>query len=316
MAKQHRTKRTNSKSKGITKPKKKKWADKFPDQKVTITWTPKQQKELSLAVKAFNDKRKRIIKNFPVLENILPPKMSVKGLKQGIERLPNGKTKPVAYIASGDDLKKTVRMLRSFSSEKNKIGIDKKTGEMFGIRVLPDNKYNTLVTDWQYEKMSQMASNVNKARSKLLDIILDLEMTDKGKPTGYTVREKRAEEARNKNKPVRMGAIDENGLLNTNPFNYSMDRTGLKVKFWSLFIEDKQYYWNNQQKAFRESAIKAIEEQFGVEKSQKLVARIESMTFLELYKIYSAEGLTFNDFYPLSAEEAEYQLARLEAIFL
>lgn len=244
--------------------------------KTPIMYYKKDEKELSRVIKNFNQKITRAAKKNPGDANLLPEKMTKKQFK--------------AMVDTRDDFKRELEYLKNFSDR----GAEK-------IVTIPDTDNNLKITKWQMETMEDRAKVVNKEREKRRKKIAKLEITDRGKKTGY------------KKGDYGLKKLDEIALSPIKPFYKSMDRTNLNRRNQNLVRESKDMYWSQKEMELRERYIETLENNFNKNDVADIVRSIRSMSYDEFYKIFMAEGGNFDEMYPGDEEETRKYLNALRA---
>lgn len=105
-----------------------------------IKWRKDDEKQLAYAVRAFNAKRTRLLKQVPELEAFLPPKMSVADIKKSIQ--------------TRQDFKREINSLKRFL---------KKGAEQTVV-----NKHGVKTTKYELNELRLMLNRINRERAKKL----------------------------------------------------------------------------------------------------------------------------------------------------
>ena len=245
-----------------------------------IRWQEADKKELAKAVKNFNAKISRLEKKIdPKLKNALPERVTMKKVKE--------------LIYTRKDLERELDSLHRFTDRGSE-----------QLVTIPDNDYNLQITKWQKDDMKRRKAIINRRRNKKAKEIAEIEMTSRGEKLGY------------KRGQIGMRKIDENALKPINAFTPKMTRTSLKRKYDVLKNEARDVYWKESDDIMKERFINSILENYNPNDVQDVVKEIENMNFKEFYKIYHAEGGTFDPNYPPNALEYQKYLTTLKATWL
>lgn len=244
-----------------------------------MDWKKAEEKRLSAAVKAFNEKVEQLSAGMSEREKAaLPEPANYKQLKK--------------IIGTRQDLKREVKALQRFL----KSGAEE-------IVIMPGTNNNLKLTKWQLEEMERRLPGVNEAREMVRKKIADIDMTDRGKKTGYTRGN------------VGMGKAEEHALSPVNISTPEMNRPDLTRKFRQIMRESQSDYWDRRDEILRKNYIQGIEQNFP-RGADDIIDIIENMDFKEFRKVFEAEGGNFDPLYPPRGEE-EYQeyLSALRAIW-
>lgn len=250
--------------------------------KYNIKWTEADNKELKRVVKNFNAKISRLEKKNPQHASKYPERVTVKELRELIE--------------TRQDFKREINTLKRFSNKGAETIID-----------VPDNKYNLKTTKWQKEEMNRRLFKINRIREERRQMVIDLDMSSRGKKTGY----KRGE--------FGMGRADKNALEPIKAFTPSMNRQDLNEKFKTLKREHQDKFWEKKDKQLKANYISGIKQTYNNKQYEdevnEIIKAIEDMDFKEFYKIFEAEGGTMEIVSPQPGDSAiEKVEANLEAL--
>lgn len=234
-----------------------------------IRWSKQDNDELTKVIRNFNAKVTRLAKKNPDISNILPEKVSVKEIK--------------SLIGTRQDLNREINMLKRFS---------KRGAE--AIVPIDDTERNIKITKWQRTEMNRMVGIINRKRKKRLMDIEATEMQSGGKRLGYTRGQ------------LGMGSALKNSLEPMQAFYYTMENYDVKKRWKSILKQAKDDYFTLQDYTMRENFIKAIEENFHYEDISDITSKISEMDIKEFFKVFQAEGGSFEWSYPDAEKEKEY----------
>lgn len=221
-----------------------------------IRWSDSDSKELARVVRNFNAKVNRLGKQNPQIKNVLPEKVSVAQLKE--------------LINTRQDLKRELNALKRFSRR----GAEK-------IVEIPYTDYNLKITKWQKAEMNRRVAIINKRRERRLAEISNIEMTDRGKPLGYTRGQ------------LGMGKQTELSLRPMNAFTKSMSQTDLKYKWKAIRTESQSDYFTKRDYDLRDNYLQGIKENYNWEDVKDIYDHIEKMDIKDFLKTFEEEGGTF-----------------------
>lgn len=221
-----------------------------------IRWKPDDEAELKRVVKNYNAKISRLEKKNPEHKNALPERVTVRQMRELIE--------------TRHDLNRELNSLKRFSVKGAEQIVD-----------VPENKYNLKTTKWQKEEMIRRTAVINRTRKRRLEEISKWEMTSGGKSLGYTRGD------------FGMGQADEVALSPMKPFNPSMSRKDLTMKFRHIRKESQLNYFSSKEEMLRRNYIeKGLLRTYKEEDVREIIEAIENMDFKEFYKRFQAEGGT------------------------
>lgn len=241
-----------------------------------IRWTDSDRKALSQAVRIFNSKITRLEKKVSYAEKgALPERMSVKELQ--------------SLISTRQDLKRELNSLHRF--------MEKGAEEFVNV---PDNDNNLKITKWQKKEMGIRLSKINRVRAQRRKEVEELEMTEGGKPLGYTVGQ------------FGMGKAEHVSLLPLKSFTPGMNYANLKMRFKHMVKESQDKYYTAKEEMMMNNYIKGILENYDPDDVEEIVENIRNMDFNDFYKTYQKEPGGFEPIYPKkknksgNSDNAEY----------
>lgn len=221
-----------------------------------IRWTQTDSQELTRAVRNFNAKVNRLVKQNPQLKNILPEKVQIGQLKE--------------LINTRQDLKREINSLRRFS----KRGAEE-------IVSVPESDYNLKTTKWQKSEINRRVGIINRRRQRRLEEIQDIEMTSRGELLGYTRGQ------------LGMGKMTEISLRPMNGFTRSMGQSDLRHKWRAILTESQSDYFTKRDYDLRDNYLKGIKENYDWESVKDIYKHIEKMDIKEFLQRFEEEGGTF-----------------------
>jgi hypothetical protein len=221
-----------------------------------IRWTEDDSKELARTAKNFNAKVARLEKKYAGTDVILPEKVSVKELRE--------------LIGTRNDLKREINSLQRFT----KRGAE----EIVKAPVVEEPLY---ITKWQRTEMNRRAATTNNLRSKRYEMTVNLPMSSRGKPLGYTVGD------------IGMGKAEELSLNPIETFTPKMSKYDLKAKFRALRKHSQSDYFDKADRRLRENYTNALKETYGEENVKEILEAIEKMSFSKFYKTFKSEPGAF-----------------------
>ena len=252
-----------------------------------IRWTRADNQELARVVRNYNAKIKRLAENPSRLrnsvtdelgvsdysiKNSLPEKTSVKELK--------------ALINTRQDLKRELNSLQRFA---------KKGSEE--IVIVPDTKYNIIITKWQKKEMTMRVAMINRRRKNRLEKMESTEMTSRGESLGYTLGQ------------IGMGRLEEVSLSPMNAFYRTMGPIDVKERWRAIRKESQSDFFTKKDYQLRENYLKALKENYNYNAIKDIYEHIEKMNIQDFLKVFYSEGATFEWVSPggkLDLAEDEY----------
>lgn len=232
-----------------------------------IRWKQSDSSELSKAVKNFNAKISRLEKKYPEIKNVLPEKVTVAQMKE--------------LISTRQDLNRELNSLRRFSARDNVI-TQNDDGSYEGIVTVPGNDYNLKTTKWQKEEMTRRIATINRKRKERYEMVAQSQVTDRGKPVGYTVSE------------VGMKSVDENALKPMKAFTRTMSRSDLNYKFNAIRKESQSTYWNKREMQLKQNVKNGILANYNARQYKNdlnaILDAIDNMDFKTFYAIWKSES--------------------------
>lgn len=234
-----------------------------------IRWSKQDNYELTKAVRNFNAKVTRLSKKSPEIANILPEKVSVKDVK--------------ALIDTRQDLNREINMLKRFSRR----GAE-------AIVPIDSTEHNLKITRWMKTEMNRRIGLINRRRKKRLMEIEATEMTSGGKKLGYTRGQ------------LGMGSALKVELEPMKAFYYTMENYDVKKRWLSILKQSKDDYFNERDFLMRKNFAQSIRDHFKYEDVSDIADYIENMDIKEFFKVFQAEGGTFEWTYPDAEKEKQY----------
>jgi hypothetical protein len=251
-----------------------------------IRWSKSDNKELARVVRNFNAKVKRLAENpqrlrnetinelnitNETIKNALPEMTSVKQLK--------------SLINTRQDLKRELNTLKRFTEKGSE-----------ELTIVPDTKYNVIVTKWQRKEMGIRTAVINKRRKTRLEKLQRTKMTSRGQELGYTLDQ------------IGMGRIEEVSLQPFNAFTRGMQQRDIKYKWGHIMKESQSDYFDKQDYQVKENFLKGLRWNFDFNDVKELIEHIEKMPIDEFLKKFYQEGGTFEWLYLPEYEEQKYAI--------
>lgn len=258
-----------------------------------IRWTKSDNQELARVVRNFNAKVKRLAENpnrlrndtinelnisNETIKNALPEQMSVKQLK--------------SLINTRQDLKRELNTLKRFT--------EKGSEELI---IVPDTKYNVIVTKWQRKEMGIRTAVINKRRKTRLEKLQATKLKSRGEDLGYTLDQ------------IGMGRIEEVSLKPFNAFTGGMRQSDIRYKWRHILQESQSDYFDKQDYAVKENFLKGLRWNFDYNDVKDLIEHIEKMPIDVFLNKFNSEGGTFEWLYLPEYEEQIHAIRGMEQTY-
>lgn len=244
----------------------------------SIKWTNEENKSLASAVKRFNAKIDRLSEKNPQIKNALPEKATVRQYKK--------------IISSRNDLKRELKSLHSFLEKGAEDLVD-----------ADGSYYNLKLTKWQKKEMLERLPTINEKRAERKDYLEGLEVTDRGKKTGYTKGD------------VGMGTADDTNLAPMNAFTPKMTRTDLQYKSRNILKESQDDYWKTREAVLKSTYIRTLRENYKEKDIRGVINAIEDMDLKTFYQTFQEEGGKFENAYHPDDEQYQSYVEALRSIW-
>ena len=217
-----------------------------------IKWREQDEKELRRVVRNFNDKLRRLVKENPENQNILPQfwneqtqqfesRVTIKNLKE--------------LIQTRADYNRQLNMLRRFGRRGAEEIIE-----------APTNEYGARTTKWQKYEMARMAQIVNRRRRERLENLENVKMLDSYGELGYTLGQR-----------FGMGLASRNSLNPIKTFTSSQTQADLKQKVRALMRESSSNYAKDRDLMLKENFINELKKNYNEADIADVIGRIRSM---------------------------------------
>lgn len=247
-----------------------------------IKWREQDEKELRRVVRNFNDKLRRLVKENPENQNILPQfwneqtqqfesRVTIKNLKE--------------LIQTRADYNRQLNMLRRFG----RIGAEE-------IIEAPTNEYGARTTKWQKSEMARMAQIVNRRRKERLENLENVKMLDSYGELGYTLGQR-----------FGMGLASRNSLNPIKTFTRSQTQADLKQKVRALMRESASNYAKDRDLMLKENFINELRQNYNEADISDVIERIRSMDDDLFVLKFEARGDKFELAYPPDRDSEEYK---------
>lgn len=246
-----------------------------------IKWRVEDEQELRRVARNFNDKLRRVIKQTPSAQNILPKfynpdtqdfesRITVQALKDSIQ--------------TRADFTRTLNMLKRFSKK----GAEK-------IIPAPGNEYGSFTTVWQAQETSRLVGIVNRKRQEKLDNLSIVEMANAQGKLGYTVGQM-----------FGMGLASKNKLSPTKAFTMSQTQADIRYKFRSLMNEARTNYYHEMNEKLKANYIKTLKQNYYEDDIADVISSIEGMDADVFLMKFEAKGDAFEFAYPTNRGSDDY----------
>lgn len=246
-----------------------------------IKWREQDEKELRRVVRNFNDKLRRLVKENPENQNILPQfwneqtqqfesRVTIKNLKE--------------LIQTRADYNRQLNMLRRFGRRGAEEIIE-----------APTNEYGARTTKWQKSEMARMAQIVNRRRRERLENLENVKMLDSYGELGYTLGQR-----------FGMGLASRNSLNPIKTFTASQTQADLKQKVRALMRESASNYAKDRDLMLKENFINELRKNYNEADISDVIERIRSMDDDLFVLKFEARGDKFELAYPPDRGSEEY----------
>lgn len=258
-----------------------------------IRWTKSDNQELARVVRNFNAKVKRLAENPNRLRNetINELKVTNETIKNALPELTSVKQLK-SLINTRQDLKRELNTLKRFTEKGSE-----------ELTVVPDSKYNVIVTKWQRKEMGIRTSVINRRRKTRLEKLQSTRLKSRGQDLGYTLDQ------------IGMGRIEEVSLKPFNAFTKTMHQTDIKYKWRHIMQESQSDYYDKQDYQVKENFLKGLRWNFDYNDTKDLIEHIEKMPIDEFLKKFNQEGGTFEWLYIPEWEEEQNALKGLKQTY-
>lgn len=247
-----------------------------------IKWREQDEKELLRVVRNFNDKLRRLVKENPENQNILPQfwneqtqqfesRVTIKNLKE--------------LIQTRADYNRQLNMLRRFGRRGAEEIIE-----------APTNEYGARTTKWQKYEMARMAQIVNRRRRERLENLENVKMLDSYGELGYTLGQR-----------FGMGLASRNSLNPIKTFTSSQTQADLKQKVRALMRESASNYAKDRDLMLKENFINELRQNYNESDISDVIERIRSMDDDLFVLKFEARGDKFELAYPPDRGSEEYK---------
>ena len=247
-----------------------------------IKWREQDEKELRRVVRNFNDKLRRLVKENPENQNILPQFWN-KQTQQFESRITAKNLKEL--IQTRADYNRQLNMLRRFGRRGAEEIIE-----------APTNEYGARTTKWQKAEMARMAQIVNRRRRERLENLENVKMLDSYGELGYTLGQR-----------FGMGLASRNSLNPIKTFTASQTQTDLKQKVRALMRESASNYAKDRDLLLKENFINELRKNYNEADISDVIERIRSMDDDLFVLKFEARGDKFELAYPPDRGSEEYR---------
>lgn len=249
-----------------------------------IRWSKSDNQELARVVRNYNAKVKRLAQNPSRLRNETINELNITNetIKNALPELTSVKQLK-SLINTRQDLKRELNTLKRFTEK----GAEELT-------LVPDTKYNVIVTKWQRKEMGIRTAVINRRRKSRLEKLQQTKLKSRGEDLGYTIGQ------------IGMGRIEEVSLKPFNAFTHGMQQRDVKYKWSHILKESQSDYFDKQDYQVRENFLKGLRWNFDYGDVKDLIEHIESMPIHLFLEKFNQEGGTFEWLYlPEEGEELE-----------
>ena len=248
-----------------------------------IRWSKSDNQELARVVRNYNAKVKRLAQNPNRLRNETINELNITNetIKNALPELTSVKQLK-SLINTRQDLKRELNTLKRFTEK----GAEELT-------LVPDSKYNVIVTKWQRKEMGIRTAVINRRRKSRLEKLQSTKLKSRGQDLGYTLEQ------------IGMGKIEEVSLKPFNAFTSGMRQGDIKYKWKHILQESQSDYYDKQDYAVRENFLKGLRWNFDYNDVKDLIEHIEKMPIHEFLEKFNSEGGTFEWLYLPEDEEQQ-----------
>ena len=230
----------------------------------------------------FNDKLRRLVKQNPENQNILPQFYNEKtGEFESRITITNLKD----MIQTRQDFNRTLNMLKRFSERGAETIVE-----------APGNEYGTRTTRWQRQETARLASIVNRKRQERLDTLGMVEVLSSEGPMGYTLGQM-----------FGMGLASRNQLQPAKAFTKSQSQTDLKYKLRALMDESRSRYHQDRDEILKQNYINTLKKNYNSEDIKDVIKAIKNMDSNLFVLKFEAKADAFEFAYPAERGSDEYK---------
>lgn len=246
-----------------------------------IKWREQDEKELRRVVRNFNDKLRRLVKENPENQNILP-------------QFWNEQTQQFESRVTIQNLKELIQTRADYNRQLNML---KRFGRRGAEEIIeaPTNEYGARTTKWQKYEMARMAQIVNRRRRERLENLENVKMLDSYGELGYTLGQR-----------FGMGLASKNSLNPIKTFTASQTQADLKQKVRALMRESASNYAKDRDLMLKENFINELRKNYNEADISDVIERIRSMDDDLFVLKFEARGDKFELAYPPDRGSDEY----------
>ena len=246
-----------------------------------IKWREQDEKELRRVVRNFNDKLRRLVKENPENQNILP-------------QFWNEQTQQFESRVVVKNLKELIQTRADYNRQLNML---KRFGKRGAEEIIeaPTNEYGARTTKWQKFEMARMAQIVNRRRKERLENLENVKMLDSYGELGYTLGQR-----------FGMGLASRNSLNPIKTFTASQTQADLKQKVRALMRESASNYAKDRDLMLKENFINELKKNYNEADISDVIGRIRSMDDDLFVLKFEARGDKFELAYPPDRGSEEY----------
>lgn len=247
-----------------------------------IKWREQDEKELRRVVRNFNDKLRRLVKENPENQNILP-------------QFWNEQTQQFESRVTIKNLKELIQTRGDYNRQLNML---KRFGRRGAEEIIeaPTNEYGARTTKWQKSEMARMAQIVNRRRRERLENLENVKMLDSYGELGYTLGQR-----------FGMGLASRNSLNPIKTFTRSQTQADLKQKVRALMRESASNYAKDRDLMLKENFINELRQNYNEADISDVIERIRSMDDDLFVLKFEARGDKFELAYPPDRGSEEYK---------
>ena len=247
-----------------------------------IKWREQDEKELRRVVRNFNDKLRRLVKENPENQNILP-------------QFWNEQTQQFESRVTIKNLKELIQTRADYNRQLNML---KRFGRRGAEEIIeaPTNEYGARTTKWQKFEMARMAQIVNRRRKERLENLENVKMLDSYGELGYTLGQR-----------FGMGLASRNSLNPIKTFTRSQTQADLKQKVRALMRESASNYAKDRDLMLKENFINELRQNYNEADISDVIERIRSMDDDLFVLKFEARGDKFELAYPPDRGSEEYK---------
>lgn len=247
-----------------------------------IKWREQDEKELRRVVRNFNDKLRRLVKENPENQNILP-------------QFWNEQTQQFESRITIKNLKELIQTRADYNRQLNML---KRFGRRGAEEIIeaPTNEYGAKTTKWQKSEMARMAQIVNRRRRERLENLENVKMLDSYGELGYTLGQR-----------FGMGLASRNSLNPIKTFTRSQTQADLKQKVRALMRESASNYAKDRDLMLKENFINELRQNYNEGDISDVIERIRSMDDDLFVLKFEARGDKFELAYPPDRGSEDYK---------